>query len=371
MTDFDTFTEADDLGPAKVVHITERRTGLRAIVVIDNVAAGPALGGTRMSTGMTTRVCARLARAMTLKNAMAGLAHGGAKSGIVADPKLPAADKERLIRAFAASIRDLTDYVPGPDMGTNEAAMALVLDEIGRAIGLPAALGGLPLDELGATGFGVAEGAEVAAGMLGVDLNGARVVVQGYGAVGRHAARFLEAKGAVLVAASDSRGAVIDPSGLDLDALDGIKGQGGSVAEYAGGAHTAERDEVITVECDLLIPAAGPDAIRADNVDDVKARLVLQGANIPATAEAEARLHQRGIVSVPDFVINAGGVICGAVEYGRGTRTQAFDAIADRVRGNVEEVLARSLETGETPRTVALELAHSRVRQAMQFRRWI
>ncbi len=370
MTEFDTFTEADDLGPAKVVHLTERRTGLRAMVVIDNVAAGPAIGGTRMAPDMTTRVCARLARAMTLKNAMAGLRHGGAKSGIVADPRMPAADKERLIRAFAASIRELSDYIPGPDMGTNEAAMAVVLDEIGRAVGLPAALGGLPLDELGATGFGIAEGAEVAAGMLDIDLNGARVVVQGYGAVGRHAARFLAAKGSVLVAVSDSRGAVVDPSGLDLDTLDGIKSRGGSVADYPGESIVLERDHVFTVDCDLLVPAAGPDAIRADNVDDVKARLVLQGANIPATFDAEARLHQRGIVSLPDFVVNAGGVICGAVEYAHGTKTQAFEAIAEAVRGNVEEVLARSLETGKTPREVALDLAHIRVRRAMETRRF-
>ncbi|MDH3294618.1 MAG: Glu/Leu/Phe/Val dehydrogenase [Acidimicrobiia bacterium] len=371
MMDFDPLTQADDLGPAKVVHITERRTGLLAVVVIDNVAAGPAIGGVRMASDMTTAVCFRLARAMTLKNAMAGLRHGGAKAGIVADPRMPADGKEQLIRAFAASIRDLTDYIPGPDMGTNESAMAMVLDEIGRAVGLPPELGGLPLDELGATGFGVAESAEVAAPRLGIDLVGARVVVQGYGAVGRHAARFLVGKGAVLVAASDSRGGVVAPAGLDLDSLDGIKGRGGSVTECQGDVTIVDRDDVFAVECDMLIPAAGPDAIRADNVEEVKTRLILQGANIPITAEAEARLHQRGIMNLPDFVVNAGGVICGAVEYAHGSRSQAFQLIADTVGGNVEAVLDRCLESGDRPREVAMAMARSRVHQAMKARRWI
>ncbi len=370
MIDFDPFAQADDLGPAKVIHITERSTGLRAVVVIDNVAAGPAIGGLRMSPEVTTDICFRLARAMTLKNAMAGLRHGGAKSGIVADPKMPAHDKEQLVRAFAGSIRDLTDYIPGPDMGTNESAMAVVVDEIGRAVGLPAELGGLPLDELGATGFGLAEAAEAAATRLGIDLNGARVVVQGYGAVGRHAARFLARKGAVLVAASDSRGGVVDPAGLDLHTLDRIKSRRNSVTEYQGNAGVVGRDDVFAVECDILIPAAGPDAIRADNVDEVKTRLVLQGANIPITTEAETTLHQRGIVNLPDFVVNAGGVICGAVEYAHGTKDQAFEVIAEQVRGNVVSVLDRCEQTGARPREVALAMARDRVERAMATRRW-
>ena len=162
----------DELGPDKVVLLREPRVGLEAVVVVDNVACGPAIGGVRMAPDVTVEEVSRLARAMTLKNAAAGLAHGGGKAGIVADPAAPPADKERLIRAFARAIRSLTEYIPGPDMGTDERCMAWVKDEIDRAVGLPRALGGIPLDEIGATGWGVAIAAEVAAPEAGIALAG-------------------------------------------------------------------------------------------------------------------------------------------------------------------------------------------------------
>ena len=149
----DPFMFADEFGPLTVVHISGPLPDLRAILVIDNVACGPAIGGTRMAADAGLEECARLARAMTLKNAAAGLPHGGAKSVIIADPGVEGSEKERLVRAFACAIRDLTDYIPGPDMGTDERAMAWVHDEIGRSVGLPREIGGIPLDEIGATGF--------------------------------------------------------------------------------------------------------------------------------------------------------------------------------------------------------------------------
>ena len=169
----DVFRFADQLGPEKIVHIHEPRVGLKAIVVVDNTAAGPAIGGTRMAPDVSAEECFRLARAMTFKNAAAGLAHGGAKSVIFGDPSMPQADRERLVRAFAAAIRNLKEYIPGPDMGTNETAMAWVKDEIGRAVGLPRELGGIPLDEIGATGFGLAVAAEAAQEFSKVQLEGA------------------------------------------------------------------------------------------------------------------------------------------------------------------------------------------------------
>ncbi len=160
---------------------------------------------------------AGLARAMTLKNAAAGLPHGGGKSGILAAPK--GADREGLIRAFGRAIRESRDYIPGPDMGTDETCMGWLYDEIGRAVGLPRVLGGIPLDELGATGYGLAQCAEIAAPFCGLKLRGATAAVEGFGNVGRHAARFLEEMGARLVAASDTGGGICNADGLPVSTV--------------------------------------------------------------------------------------------------------------------------------------------------------
>jgi glutamate dehydrogenase/leucine dehydrogenase len=364
----DPFRFTDDLGPAEIVHLTERTTGLRATVVVDNVAIGPAIGGVRIAPDVTTEECFGLARAMTLKNAAAGLPHGGGKSVIVADPMMPEPDKERLVRAFARSIADLTDYIPGPDMGTNETCMAWVRDEIGRAVGLPAALGGIPLDEIGATGVGLAAAIDVAAEHIGMSLTGARVAIQGFGAVGSHVARFLTARGCIIVGVADSGGGIVDPSGLDVDEL-ARTNSCGSVACHPMG-EVIEREAIVAVECDILVPAARPEVLRADNVEQVRAHIVAEGANIPATPEAESRLHERGVLCLPDFVVNAGGVICGAVEYAGGTKEDAIGTIDARIRANTASMLELASADGTTPRAAALVGARHRIERAMATRRF-
>ena len=365
----DPFVFADEFGPFKVVHVTGPLPGLRAIVVVDNVALGPAIGGIRMVLDGGLEECARLARGMSLKNAAAGLNHGGAKSVIMADPGLNGGEKEQVVRAFGAAIRDLTDYIPGPDMGTDEQAMAWVREEAGRAVGLPRELGGIPLDEIGATGLGVAAAAEAAQEFCDVELNGARVAIQGFGAVGRHAARFLAAKGCVLVAASDTRGTLHDPDGIDVDALFQLKSEGGSVSDHMPGKALV-RDDIIAVDCDIWIPAARPDVITARTVDRLKARLVVQGANIPVTKDAERALFARGVLSVPDFIANAGGVICAAVEYHGGAEDTALATIEEKVRTNTCAVLEASKGEGIPPHKAAGNLAKTRLREAMAAGRW-
>jgi len=356
----------DELGPIKVVHLSDPGCGLRGIVVIDNVACGPSIGGVRMAADVTTNEVTRLARAMTLKNAAAGLPHGGGKAGILADPSNP--DKQRIVRAFARAIRHLVEYIPGPDMGTDEECMAWVHDEMGRALGLPRVLGGIPLDEIGATGFGLAQCAEVAAEFCGLKLQGATLAVQGFGNVGRHAARFLAEKGVRLVAASDLDGTVYHAGGIDVDALSDTKRRTGKVTTFARGERLS-REALFTLPCDILIPAARPDCIHAENAREIKARLVLQGANIPATHDAEQILHERGIINVPDFIANAGGVICAAVEYHGESQTFAFEQIAEKVSRNTREVLARSREEKILPREAAVEMAVERVKRAMHYRK--
>jgi glutamate dehydrogenase (NAD(P)+) len=145
----DVFRFCDEVGPAGVLHMYVPRPGLRGILVVDNVAAGPAIGGVRMAEDVSLEECFRLARAMTFKNAAAGLPHGGGKAVIFGDSKQPIDRKEQLIRAFACAIDPIADYIPGPDMGTDETCMAWMNDEIGRAVGLPAELGSIPLGAVG------------------------------------------------------------------------------------------------------------------------------------------------------------------------------------------------------------------------------
>ncbi|HTR76544.1 MAG TPA: Glu/Leu/Phe/Val dehydrogenase dimerization domain-containing protein [Gemmatimonadaceae bacterium] len=359
----------DELGPAKVLHLREPRVGLQAVVVVDNVACGPAMGGLRMAPDVSVEECVRLARAMTLKNAAAGLAHGGGKSVLWGDPRMPRDQKERLVRAFAYAVRHELDYIVGPDMGTDETCMAWISDEIGRAVGLPAAIGGIPLDEIGATGWGLAHAAEVAASHCGLTLAGARVAIQGFGAVGKHAARFLSQKGARLVAASDTRGTLHNEGGIDVDRLIALKNTGKGVCDSAYGDKLGS-DAIIDVACDIWIPAARPDVIREDNVARLNTKLILQGANIPFTTGAEQMLFERGVTVVPDFIANAGGVICASVEYHGGTQEQAFRVIAERVRANVEAVLTETAATHVPPREAALTGARGRVQEAMNCRRF-
>ena len=298
---------------------------------------------------------------------------GGAKVVLCGDPNMPKADKERLIRALACSLREVREYIFGPDMGTDELCMSWINDEIGRAAGLLREVGGIPLDEIGATGWGVSHAADVALQLCGYfcdfRLEKARIVVQGFGAVGKHAARFLAARQGILVGVADSRGAIYNPDGLDIDELFKLKEAGQGVADYPHG-QKFERDEVIDFDCDIWIPAARPDVLTDDNVHRLKAKLVVQGANIPLTYGAEKYLYEQGVVCVPDFIANAGGVICAAMEYQGETQTAVFETIEEKVRHNTRLVLEESKTKKILPRDAALNLAVQRVKKAMTTRRW-
>ena len=365
----DCFTFADELGPAKIIHVHEPSIGLRAILVVDNVAKGPSIGGVRMAEDVSLEECLRLARAMTFKNAAAGLPHGGGKAVLYGDPKMSCEEKERLIRGLAQALRYAEDYIFAPDMGTDEVCMAWIKDEIGRVVALPREIGGIPLDEIGATGFGLAHVADVAQAYASVRLDGARFVVQGFGAVGRHVARFLSERGALLVGAADSNGTIHSPHGLDVDALIELKAVGRSVADYRDGERL-DRDAVVGLDCDIWIPAARPDVIHSDNVGDLKAKLVIEGANIPVTLEAERMLHERGVLCIPDFITNAGGVVCAAMEYHGATETAALQTIQEKLRRNTQLVLDDAKQRGILPRQAAKDMAEARVRKAMGFRRY-
>jgi glutamate dehydrogenase (NAD(P)+) len=322
-----------------------------------------------MAPDVSREECFRLARAMTLKNAAAGLPHGGGKAVLYGDPRMPKSEKERLIRALANALRNTEDYIFAPDMGTDEECMAWIQDEIGRVVARPREIGGIPLDEIGATGWGLSHVTDVALDYCDFELNNARIVVQGFGAVGKHTARFLTDKGAVLVGAADSAGSIHNPDGLDVARLSEIKQSGASLVDYAD-AERLHRDAVVDIECDIWIPAARPDVIHENNVHRLKTKLVIEGANIPVTQDAENILADRGIVCVPDFIANAGGVICAAMEYHGASEAAALQSIEEKLRRNTRLVLEDAAKRNILPRQAAVELALARVKKAMSFRRY-
>jgi len=365
----DIFSLADELGPLKVIHVHEPSIGLKGVLVIDNVAKGPSIGGVRMAVDVTTEECARLARAMTFKNAAAGLPHGGGKAILVGDPKMSKEKKQILIRGFANALKEVEQYIFAPDMGTDEECMAWVKDEIGRVVGLPREIGGIPLDEIGATGWGLSHVVDVALEFSNFNIKGARFAVQGFGAVGKHVSKFLMQNGAIAVAVSDSTGTIYNPNGLIIEKLIELKEEGKNVTDYPDG-EKRDRDAIIDIECDIWIPAARPDVIHEDNVQRINTKMVVEGANIPITHAAEKILHEKGILCVPDFIANAGGVICAAMEYQGSSQSAAFATIEEKLRRNTREVLQTAKREKILPREAALAMARKRIDKAMSIRRW-
>ena len=312
--------EVDAFGPEQVLVVNDAATGLTGYVVIDNLAAGPAIGGVRMAADISVVEVARLARAMTLKNAMAGLPHGGAKGGIVGDPTMPRDVKIALVRAFGARIRDVSGYIPGPDMGLDEGLMAHLRDACGRAVGLPTVLGGIPLDVLGATGFGLAVSAEVAAERGVIDLDGARVVVQGFGSVGQHTARFLAERGAVLVGrVGQPRRGVASTRRTRRHRPDRPQAGDGGCRPLPGSRRGVPRGAAGTPLRDL---GAGRSPGRLHRRPTSTSCRPRSCSRVPTSRPALRRRScctAKGVLVLPDFVANSGGVICAAVEYAGGT----------------------------------------------------
>lgn len=374
----DPLQEIDEWGPEKVVCVSDSRTGMRGVLVIDNTARGTGKGGTRMAPTVTVGEIARLARVMTWKWAAVDLFHGGAKAGIIADPDAP--DKEAVVRAFARRLADQipASYVAGLDMGVTEHDAAIIQDELadrGAAVGVPEVLGGVPYDQLGVTGHGVAEAVLAALERTGRPVEGARVAVQGFGAVGAAAAARLDELGAQLVALSTAQGSLHDPGGLDVPAwLAARREIGDACVSEAAPAQRIPHGAELEVDCDVLVPAARQDVIDERVAARIKADLIVEGANLPTVPDARALLDERGVRVVPDFIANAGGAI--AAGFAMDARHSAFrpepdrilEEVASRTRRNTLLVLETADSSGILPHAAALELAKDRVRTAMRLR---
>jgi len=372
----DTLQLIDEWGPEKVVCVSDRRSGMRGVLVVDNSARGVGKGGTRMAPNLSVGEVARLARTMTWKWAAVDLFHGGAKAGILGDPAAP--NKEEVLRAFARALANEVpaEYVFGLDMGLVEKDAAIFVDELGdrgAAVGLPGVLGGLPYDELGVTGYGVAEATDAAATAIALPLEGARVAVQGFGAVGQAAAERLVELGAVITAVSTAAGAVVDTDGIDLPRLVSLRRELGDacVIEYGG---ALDPSAALATDAQILVAAAREDVIDTDLAASTDARLVVEGANMPTTPGALEVLDARGVTVVPDFIANAGGIVAAAhsmdARYSPFTVSpgDVFPMISTKIRQNTLTVLTEAVDRGLSTHAAARTIAQQRVRAAMMLR---
>jgi len=362
---------ADEFGPEKIIEVHNPKVGLMGVLVIDSTALGVGKGGIRMTPTVNTEEVFRLARAMTWKTALAELPFGGAKSGIIADvKKIIPEEKRRIVTEFGRALKPVcpSQYVAAPDVYTGEEEMRWFVEGNGSfksATGKPQDIGGIP-HELGSTGFGVAHAAKVACEHLSMDVSNMTVSIEGFGNVGSFAAKFLSDWGAKIIAVSDSKGCIYSNEGLDFNKLNEVKHETGSVINYPKG-EVLSHDSIFEIPVDIVIPAALPDVINKNNVNKVKARIIVEGANIPITVGAEEMLDRECTLIVPDFVANAGGVISSYIEYEYGyDPKKAFEMIEQKIKKNVKIVLDKADEIRVKPRNAALEIAKERVRKAMK-----
>jgi len=362
--------EFDQFGPEKIVEIYDPKTGAHGFTVVDNTALGPAKGGIRMTPSVSIEEVSKLARAMTWKCAIADLPFGGGKSGIVANPKEISDEKKQdIVAAFSRGIKIIAPemYVAAPDMNMAEEEMRTFAKANGdnkSVTGKPADMNGLP-HELGSTGYGVYQSVIVAADHIGLKLDGATVAIEGFGNVGSFAAKFLSERGAKIVAASDSKGCLYVPEGIDVQKLIDVKEKTRSVGNYGAGEHK-KCGEIFGLEADILIPAALPDVINKHNYENVKYKIISEGANIPMEHWIEQKLHEKDILVVPDIVANAGGVISSYTEYiGKGEK-EMFELIKEKVTKNTKIVLDHAKKEKVYPREAAMEIAKKRITEAMK-----
>ena len=357
-------------------------TGFR---VQHNIARGPAKGGLRFHPGLTLDDVRALAMYMTWKTAVVGLPFGGAKGGVVCDPRsLSAGELERLTRRFTTEISLIVGPdrdIPAPDLGTDAHVMAWIMDTLSMHAGfsVPASVTGKPTSIGGSEGRYTAPGRGLALVTLqamrdrGIDPSGATVAVQGFGKVGSVSAQVLVESGMTVVAVSDSTGGVHRDGGLDVESLIALRDEGGRVSEYGGGERITN-DELLTLDVDVLVPAATEAQITGHNADAVRARVIAEGANAPLDPDADEILNERGTLILPDILANAGGVVVSYLEWVQDQ--QAYFWAAGEVNARLREVMVRSyqqvaahaVDRGLPLRAAAMELAVDIVAQATAVR---
>lgn len=350
-----------------------------------NLARGPAKGGIRFHQDVTLEEVIALAALMTWKCAVVNIPYGGAKGAIICNPKeLSLSELERLTRRYTMEISIIIGPekdIPAPDVNTNPQVMAWIMDTYSMQHGysVPAVVTGKPI-ELGgsqgrneATGRGCIYTIEEAASYTGLDLGKATVAVQGFGNAGSVAATYLKDLGCRVVAVSDSHGGIYRADGLDIAEVKEFKARTGTVAGYPG-ATPMTQQELLGLECDILIPAALENQITEANAADIRAKIVAEAANGPVTAGADEILYQSGIMVIPDILANAGGVVVSYFEWVQGiqhffwSKDEVNRELRQRMVSSFREVFELARREQVSMRTAAYMIALERVKKAMLLR---
>ncbi len=366
----------DDLGPEYVIRVYDSKIGMEGFLVIDNTVLGPGKGGFRMTPNVTEEEVFRLARTMTLKNALADLPFGGAKAGIVwkgGDDEL----KKKFVQSFAKKIKLLTPrkYITAPDVNVGEKEIRWFVEATGdwrSATGKPAdhcikvfskrgEKCGIP-HEYGSTGFGVAKTAETAAKIIGINIEGARVAIHGFGNVGTFAYKFLQQMGAKIIVLADAETTIWHNEGVDHKEIMKIIENKKSLKEYPYGEKISA-EKFWEIETDILIPASVTNVINESNKNKIKTKLIVEAGNIPMSEEIENELFKKNIMIVPDFIANAGGVISSYVEHRGYIPERMMDIIEKKITKNVKIILKKAIKENKNPRDVGLEIAVNRIRK--------
>jgi glutamate dehydrogenase (NAD(P)+) len=349
-----------------------------------NNARGPMKGGLRFHPRLDLFESRSLAALMTWKTAVVNIPFGGAKGGVACNPKsLSPGELERVTRTLVSALDPVIGPrldIPAPDLNTDAQVMAWFMDEYSRRHGhSPACVTGKPV-ELGgskgrveATGRGCAIILQEAAGNLGVDLTRARIVIQGFGNVGSHMARFMTDLGARVIAVSDSQGGISNPDGLPIADVVVYKSVKGSLNGFPG-SRPVTQEALLETDCEVLIPSALGGVIHKFNADRIKARIIVEAANSPTTTSADKILEQKGISVVPDILANAGGVTVSYFEWVQNLRQVSWED--ERVSRELQSIMRRSYQEIETVarkekvtlRVAAYMLAIDRVARAVRLR---
>ncbi|MDQ4078633.1 MAG: Glu/Leu/Phe/Val dehydrogenase [Chloroflexota bacterium] len=350
-----------------------------------NTVRGPTKGGIRYHQDVTLDEVRALAMWMTWKCALVNIPYGGAKGGVVIDPReFSLNELENLTRRFTSEISILIgpdSDIPAPDMGTNPQIMAWLMDTFSMHAGFtvnavvtgkPVEIGG-SLGRADATGVGVMFSSRQAMRKLGMPVEGSRVVVQGFGNVGSVSARAMDELGARVVAVSDVYGGIYNPEGLNIPELIQHVDETGKVVDYSYGERITN-EELFEVDCDVLIPAALENQIHAGNADDITAALIVEGANGPTTIEADRILRQKGVTIVPDILANAGGVTVSYFEWVQGLQSffwserEIFERLERIMTTAFEDCWSMAERKDVDMRTAASILAIARVAEATELR---